>query len=472
MASSYGLRAAAFLALWGCLLSRAQVKDAESPDSLHQLNSSFENLSRKVSPAVVKVLVSGYGVVDDTSRRGVALIGRQRSLGSGVIVDPTGYIVTNAHVIQGAQRIRVLLAPRDGGTYAAAFTQHDRILEARIVGQSKDVDLAVLKVEGKDLPTIPFGSYARLRQGELVLAFGSPEGLENTMTMGVVSSVLRQPDPDKPSIYIQTDAAINPGNSGGPLVDVDGKMVGLNTFIYSESGGNEGIGFAIPSQVVRFAYRQIRRYGHIHRGEIGASVQTISPDLAAALRLSQSSGVLVSDVIPGGPADTAGLKIDDIVLSMDGVAITGLPRFEVELSFRVAEGKAKLQVLRGEDKLDLDVAVVERPHQFDKLADRVDPERNRVAGLGIIGIEIDKEISGLVSDLRNPVGVIVAARTSEPGVSDAGLIPGDVIHAVNRVPVVTLQGLRDALKVLHSGDPVALQIERDGRISYLAFEIE
>jgi serine protease Do len=470
------MRRISLISLLACSLAHAQSTEsspAPARDALHELNDSLESITRKVSPAVVKILVSGYGVVDSSERHGVALIGRQRSLGSGVIVDAAGYVVTNAHVIQGSQRIRVLLAPRrDSGDFNAQLTGRDRVLEARVVGASTELDLAVLKVEAKGLPTLPLAPYEKLRQGQLVFAFGSPEGLENSVTMGVVSSVLRQPDPDKASIYIQTDAAINPGNSGGPLVDVDGNVVGLNTFIFSESGGNEGIGFAIPSKVVRSAYLQLRRYGHLHRGEIGASVQAVTPDLATALRLPRDTGILVSDVVPGSPAEAAGLQMDDIVLAIDGKAVVGLPMFESALSFRVDRGKAKLDVVRGDAKLQIEVAVVERPHGFDKLADRVDPEKNRVAGLGIIGIEIDKDIASLVSELRKPDGVIVAARTADPGVSETGLAAGDVIHALNRVPIATLEGLREALGNLHPGDPVALQVERDGKMMYLSFELE
>ena len=180
----------------------------------------------------------------------------------GIIVEADGYIITNYHVVKGSDRVRVRLTPPPNRRFAAlrAVDRAGRILPAKVIGFSKQIDLAVLKVEASGLPTIPIGRYARVQKGQIVLAFGSPEGLENSVSFGLVSSVLRQPDPENPMVYIQTDAAINPGNSGGPLMDLDGNMVGIDTFIYTKSGGNEGIGFAIPSGIVRYAYERIRKY--------------------------------------------------------------------------------------------------------------------------------------------------------------------------------------------------------------------
>jgi serine protease Do len=176
------------------------------------------------------------------SSEAALVIGRLRSIGSGVIVDPNGYILTNAHVLKGAQRVQVVLPIPVVGVSPdlSTLNARGRTLDARILGQSRETDLAVLKIEAKGLPALPIGKYGNLRQGEMVFAFGSPGGLQNSVTMGVVSAVARQPDPDSPMVYIQTDAPINPGNSGGPLVDVDGELVGVNTFILTQSGGNEG----------------------------------------------------------------------------------------------------------------------------------------------------------------------------------------------------------------------------------------
>ena len=296
---------ALFLGMASTLLSAQQ-----APDPLHQMSSSFESLVARVSPAVVEIFVSGYGSAESDENNASAPISRQSGLGSGVIVDPNGYIITNYHVIKGAQRVKVLITPPAHGSQVnAALRPEPQSLPAKILGFNKSADLAVLKVDGKGLPTVPFAQYIQLRQGQLVLAFGSPEGLQNSVSMGLVSAVLRQVDPQSSMVFIQTDAAINPGNSGGALVDVDGNLVGINSSIFTQSGGSEGLGFAIPSGIVRFVYQQIREHGRVRRGDIGAEVQTLTPALTSALDISTHSGVIVSDVIPGSPADEAGLRI-------------------------------------------------------------------------------------------------------------------------------------------------------------------
>src|SRR6266705_6566007 len=202
-----------------------------SGDELHKLNQSVNALIKKVSPSVVQILVTGYGPLEEGERGTTnAVIGRQRAIGSGFIIDSSGYIMTNAHVVNGAQRVQVVLpASNADDAVEAALSTRTNVLPARIVGVSREVDLAVIKVDAGKLPALALGSYRKLGQGELVFAFGSPEGLRNTVTMGVVSAVARQTDPDSPLVYIQTDAPINPGNSGGPLVNVNGEMVGVNT---------------------------------------------------------------------------------------------------------------------------------------------------------------------------------------------------------------------------------------------------
>jgi serine protease Do len=443
------------------------------PDPLHSVSAAVESLTARVAPSVVKILVTGYGPVSDNGRMDTALIGRQRSIGSGVILDPNGYIITNAHVVNGAQRVRVALY---SGTSAKSLLQlatgeRSRTLEARIVGVDKVTDLAVLKVEEKNLPALAIASYAKLRQGQMVLAFGTPEGLENTVTMGVVSSVLRQLDPDQSMVYIQTDAAINPGNSGGPLVDVDGNLVGINSAIYSESGGNEGIGFAIPSVIVQHVYRQIRRYGHVHRYEIGARMQTISPTLAAGLKLPRDHGVIVADVEPDGSAASAGLRTEDILLTLNGSAVDSLPMFAASLYLRNPGESVKLEVLRDGKRVPLTIPVVESDQDLDNIIGSINPEKAMVRRLGILGIEIDSKLAAALADLRVKTGVVVAAKAAGPSV-DSGLETADVIHKVNQTDIASLEGLRAAVDALKPGDAVVLQVERSGSLRYLAFDWE
>ena len=238
----------------GAQNAQAPKTPAESArkDLLTQFNDALQELTARVSPAIVQVQVNGYRALSDKNQDDASMIGRERSLGSGVIVDPDGYIITNAHVVKGAQRVRVVLTPATAGDSqvraSLGLGEHSPPIEARIIGIAPTIDLALLKVEQKNLPAIGFADYTQLKKGELVLAFGNPEGLENSVTLGVVSAVARQADPDVPSVYIQTDAPINPGNSGGPLVNTNGELVGINTFILTESGGSQGSGVCDSEQ--------------------------------------------------------------------------------------------------------------------------------------------------------------------------------------------------------------------------------
>jgi serine protease Do len=273
--------------------------------------------------------------------------------------------------------------------------------------------------------------------------------------------------------YIQTDASINPGNSGGPLLDTEGRVVGINSFIFTQSGGSEGIGFAIPSNLVRTVYNQIRKNGHVHRGQIGVSVQTITPELASGLRLPQDYGVLVSDVDPDGPANEAGLKILDIIAALNGNHIDNAGQLERDLYRRELGEKVSLDVIRGSDKLTFGVSIVERDGDPQRFADMVTPENNSVSKLGILGIAIDKKTASLLPDLRKSYGVVVAARNANPPYTGSGsLQQGDVIYALDREPIASIEALREALDAVKPGDPVVIQIERDGKLMFLSLELQ
>ncbi len=475
--SSIWKRKSALIAVLGIgsllISSAARGQARSSADLLRQFSDSMEDVARKVSPAVVQITVIGYGPVEKEGRSNAALIGRQRVRGSGVIVDSEGYIITNAHVVSGAQKVQVLLTSREAtGSPGSVLRATNRSLNARIVGVDKQIDVALLKVEATKLPTLSFAQYQRIRQGEVVLAFGSPEGLENTVTTGIISSVARQPLPDSPLAYIQTDAPINPGNSGGPLVDVDGNVVGLNTFILTEGGGSEGIGFAIPSSVVTHVYKQLKQYGHVHRKVVGAVVQPITSALADALNLPRDHGIIVADILPGGPAEDAGLKIQDIVLSVDGRPMQSLPQFASFLFLHDKGDKLKVDVLRGEDRVSLEIPVMERRDESDQLADLVSPEKNLVPKLGIVGVSIDGKIAQMLEGLRIGGGVVVAAMTESAAAQETGLATGDVIHSVNGTPIQNIEALRNALDKIKSGSAVALQVERDGQLQFVTFEME
>jgi serine protease Do len=310
-----------------------------------------------------------------------------------------------------------------------------------------------------------------LRQGEIVFAFGSPEGLRNTVTMGVISAVARQTDLDSPMVYVQTDAPINPGNSGGPLVNVNGEVVGVNTFILSQSGGNEGLGFAIPCSVVNVAYKQLREFGHLHKTEIGIGIQTITPSLAAALKLPRAYGVIISDVKPGSSAVAAGIQIGDVLLSVDGRSAENLPFVGLQFLSRDTGEKVHLEILRGKEQLAFDVKVMEPPRDMDQIAALADPEKSLVPALGILGVEITEKVAAMAPDLRDPFGIRVAARAAGASI-EVPLTPGDVIRTLNGEPMTTLDRLRSALKALPPGASVAMQIQRDDRLVYVAFTTE
>jgi serine protease Do len=473
--NSKRVRSAAAATILGLLVAfhgtSAAAQD-RGDNALRKLNESVDALIKKVSPSVVQILVSGYGPIDSGEHSNTAVvIGRQRAIGSGFVIDPAGYIITNAHVVTGAQRVQVVVPEGvSDGSLQAILSARTNIVPARVVGVARDIDVALLKVDNVKLTALPLAPYRNIHQGEVVLAFGSPEGLRNTVTFGVVSSVARQIDPDSPMVYIQTDAPINPGNSGGPLVNVDGEVVGINTFILSQSGGNEGLGFAIPSSVVGVAYQQLRKFGHIHRAQIGIGLQTISPVLAAALNLPRSYGVIVSDVLPGSPALTAGVRIGDVLLTIDGRTADSVPYVSFRLMSVDAGAKVHLEVLRGKEKLAFDVPVIEIPHEMDQIASLADPEKNLVRPLGIIGVEIDQKIAAMAQDLRDPFGIIVVARSSEG--ADIPLTTGDVIRTLNGQPMTTVERLRAALQSLPPGAPVVLQIQRDQRLLLVAFTLD
>jgi serine protease Do len=454
-------------------LPSAVTAQDRSDNTLRKLNESVDALIKKVSPSVVQILVTGYGPIESTEHGNTALtLGRQHAIGSGFVIDPSGYIVTNAHVVSGAQRVQVVVPEgMSDGSLQTILSARTNIVPARVVGVARDIDLALLKVDNVKLAALPLGLYRNIRQGELVLAFGSPEGLRNTVTLGVVSAVARQVDPDSPMVYIQTDAPINPGNSGGPLVNADGEVIGINTFILTQSGGNEGLGFAIPSSVVNVAYQQLRKFGHIHRAQIGIGLQSISPVLAAAMNLPRSYGVIVSDVLPDSPALAAGVRVGDVLLTIDGRTADSVPYVSFRLMSVDAGAKVHLEVLRDKQKLAFDVPVVEAPHEMDQIASLVDPEKNLVRPLGIIGVEIDQKIAAMTSDLRDPFGILVVARSND-ATGDIPLAAADVIRTLNGQPMATLERLRAALKSLQPGAPVVLQIQREERLLFLAFTLD
>ena len=442
--------------------------------ALADLDRAMDDLAERVLPAVIQISVSGFGPSRERSG-GENVIERQRGIGSGVIVDPAGYIITNAHVVTGAQRIQVVMRSVNmelvpGKT---SLLHKQRTFEAKLIGAHRFTDLALLKIEAADaLPAISLRQEYKARLGQTVLAVGSPAGLDHTVTRGIISALGRQTEVDHPMIYIQTDAPINPGNSGGALVDRDGNLVGINTFIYSQGGGSEGLGFAIPEPTVRFVYEELKQYGRVRQTLIGASVQTINPTLAAGLKLSQDWGVIVSNVVPGGPADKAGLKPKDIVTAIDSREIDSLPKFAASLFLHRHDEAVQMDVLREKEALKLYIPAFEAEAGAENLADLIDPQNSLIQPLGIFVLDLKKPVLDMLATPRSSAGVVVAGKVEYTPPIDADLAAGDVICSLNGVQLTGASHLRSELERFKTGDAVVLEVERQGRFQFVSFEIE
>lgn len=466
-----GLSGYLFVVLAGSASVWAQ-SSAGDESALVRLSDSLESLAEQVGPAVVQIFTTGYNTTPGNPESN--LLSREQNSGSGVILDPEGFILTNAHVVQGARRVQVLLARSLRGTPGGTslLKPRGKLVEAQIVGMDQETDLAVLRIPDRGLPFLELGDSDELKQGQLVLAFGSPFGLENSVTLGVVSSVARQFQPEDPVVYIQTDAPINPGNSGGPLVDAHGKVMGINTFIVSQSGGNEGVGFAVPSNIAKNVFTQIRSTGRVARGEIGVYAQTVTAALAEGLGLSQEWGVVLGDVLPGKPADMTGLKVGDLILALNGKIMENGRQFDVNLYGQGIGDLVSLEVLRGSQKLTFRVRVIEREDDFGHLLEMVTPENSLVPKLGILGLDIDGQIAKILFPPRKLGGVLIAARSPGSPYWQAEFLPGDVIYAINGKEITSLASLRARLAELQTGDPVVVQVQRQETLRFIAFEIE
>jgi serine protease Do len=455
-----------------CTSSAVAQAGARSVD-LSRLSGSLESVVARIAPSVVQIRATAYGPVGGGVSAGSALLGTQRSTGSGVILSADGYIVTNAHVVEGGRRFIVVL-PRPvapGIPARSALAPVSQEVPATLVGTDRETDLAVLKVEETGLPFARLGDSDSLAPGQMVLAFGSPFGLASSVTMGVISAVGRQLRDEDRMVYIQTDTPINPGNSGGPLVSADGLVVGINTLIFSQSGGSEGVGFAAPGSIVRFVYDQIRTNRRVRRGEIGVFAQTITPAVAGALRLPREWGVVLGDVYPNSPAAKAGLRINDVVLSLDGKPMENGRQFDVNVYRRPIGGSVNLEIGRGLQRVTIRVPVVERRDEEDRFRDLVTPEQNLIPRLGILGLDLTPELARSLPGVRSPHGVIVAvvATADEDGSS---LMPGDVIHGVNGGVVRTLVDLRSAVGQIAADSAAVLQVGRRGRLRFVTATLE
>ncbi|HKE13878.1 MAG TPA: DegQ family serine endoprotease [Kofleriaceae bacterium] len=379
---------------------------------------------------------------------------REQSLGSGVIVSPQGIVLTNNHVVDHADDIRVTLSDQ-------------RELHAKVLGSDPKSDVAVLKLEGKvgELTALPWGDSNRLRLGDVVLAVGDPFGVGETVTMGIVSAkgranmgILDYED------FIQTDAAINPGNSGGPLVDMEGKLVGITTAILSQSGGYQGVGFAIPSSMARPIMESLIRTGKVQRGFLGVAIQDLTPDLARSLGVDAPRGALVSDVTADSPASRAGLARGDVVVGFNGQQVDSAGRFRNLVASAAVGGTVKIDVLRNGRKVALSAVLGEAPRTAAAGGDRSSEGEGPLAGVAVADLDASaRQRFDVGRDVRQ--GVVVTEVAPDSRAAEAGLRPGDVILEVNRERVASAGRFGELSR--GSAERALLLVQRGGVTTYM-----
>jgi len=379
----------------------------------------------------------------------------EKSTGSGVIVSPEGYIITNHHVVSDAQKIKVTL-------------QDKRSFKAEVIGVDTKTDLAVVRITAEDLPYIRWGDSDRLMVGDFVLAVGNPFGLSHTVTMGIISAVGRAnvgiADYED---FIQTDAAINPGNSGGPLVNTRGELVGINTAIFSRSGGYQGIGFAVPSNMVRLVMEQLLTNGRVVRGWLGVSIQELTPALMKAFAHSSLKGALVSETVKGSPAESAGLMHGDIIISFGGSEVQGPAELRNLVARSKPGTKTGITILRSGRRTEITVNVAELPTEQE--ASRIErmPERSGDAFSGLSVIALTEDTARQLNLPKDSTGVVVAGGLDGSPAAEAGLKRGDVIHEIEGRHTEGLEDFQRAARALSSEGSVLMYISRQGKKLYI-----
>lgn len=384
-------------------------------------------------------------------RFGIPRERRENSLGSGVIVSPDGYIVTNNHVIAKADEIKILLNDK-------------REFTGKVVGTDPKTDLAVVKIDAKDLPTVPWGDSDKLEVGEYILAIGNPFALNSTVTMGIVSAVGRAnvgiADYED---FIQTDAAINPGNSGGALVNVRGELVGINTAIFSRSGGYMGIGFAVPANMTRTVMDSLVKHGKVTRGWLGVSIQEVTQNLAKQFGLDEAKGALVSEVLPDSPAAAAGVKSGDVIIGYDGKPVESPTLLRNMVAQTPIGRSAKVEVLREGKRQTLAVKIAEQPKdvaQGDGEEDGETAPKTALAGLELRNLT--PEIAGQLGLKPGTSGVVVTGVAPDSAASAAGVEPGDVILEINRQAVKSINDVKRLIAKQQKNENVLLLVNRRG----------
>jgi serine protease Do len=415
----------------------------------------MERRVRNVSQDIPEEYRQFFGDQFGFGRRGQQPERREGGLGSGVVVRPDGYILTNNHVVDGAEQVSVELS--DGRTF-----------KAKVVGTDAATDLAVVKIDGTKLPTLPLGDSDAVRVGDVVLAVGNPLGVGQTVTMGIVSAKGRATERGGNSYedFIQTDAPINQGNSGGALVSTRGELIGINSQILTPSGGNIGIGFAIPANMAKNVMTQLIEHGQVHRGMIGVTIQPVTSDIASSLGLSQVRGALVNSVQPGSPADRAGIRRGDVITSVNGAAVKDTNDLRNNVAQMAPGSTAKLTVVRDGKDQTFDVTLAEQKATGPEREDgNAGSDRSGAFGMGVEPLTRDR-----AQELGIPTASGVLVSEVQPGgrAADAGLRPGDVITEVDSKPVKSPDALRAALK--DGTKPALLLVQRGPATVYLTID--
>jgi serine protease Do len=444
--------------------------DESSVNPLLSLDKAMETLAARVTPAIVNVAVTSRGKNDgpqsempDDMQRFFGPFGPhgqmrpqepqiERGIGSGVIISPDGYIVTNNHVIDGAVDIRVTMSNR-------------KILQAKLIGADPLTDLAVIKIDGGNLPSVPWGDSTALRPGQTVLAFGNPFGFRFTVTRGIVSA-LNRPNPfagdrRKPGNFIQTDAAINPGNSGGPLVDARGEVIGINTFLVSGTGSFSGMGFAIPSQIVKPTVEELIRSGKVNHGYMGIGISDVTPENSKFFNLTDAEGALVTQVENDSPAAKAGVKVGDVVRELDGQKIPDAGELQVEVGQKRPGSTIKLGILRDGKNLTVPVTL-EAMGARDKSDNEVSDAGKSKPRWGLGLSDLDGNVRGQIQVPSEVHGAVVEQVQPGSSADDAGLQRGDVIVQVNRKDVQSAADVREALGNIPKGQDALLLVWSGG----------